>query len=103
MCHAFSAVSPRSFYFNGVLLKFIVFFPVCLRYLMALAPGDADSCVFGEAIPNTTNRYRYLKSAFPQPLPTLPMSKEAGFHYMHAFMRIDLRMRVCDACVDTFL
>jgi len=59
--------------------------------------------VYGEAIPNTVHRYRYLKTAFPQPLPTLPMSKEAAFIYMRECMRIDLRMRICDARVDTFL
>jgi len=70
---------------------------------MSLSPGGKDDNVYGETIPNTTHRYRYLKSAFPQPLPTLPMSKEAAFHYMRECMRIELRMRVCDARVDTFL
>ena len=64
---------------------------------------DTDDTVYGEAIPNSAQRYRYLKSAFPQPLPTtLPMSKEAAFNYMRECMRIELRMRVCDARVDTF-
>ena len=75
----------------------------CLRHLMSLSPGDNDETVYGETIPNGTHRYRYLKSAFPQPLPTLPMSKEVAFHYMKECMRIDLRMCVCDARVDTFL
>ena len=75
----------------------------CLRYLLSLSPGDTDETVYGEAIPNSVHRYRYLKTAFPQPLPTLPMSKEAAFTYMRECMRIDLRMRICDARVDTFL
>ena len=70
---------------------------------MSLSPGDTDETVYGEAIPNSTHRYRYLKSAFPQPLPTLPMSKELAFAYMSDCMRTDLRMRVCDARVATFL
>jgi hypothetical protein len=70
---------------------------------MSLSPGDTDETVFGEIIPNTTHRYRYLKSAFPHTLQTLPMSKEAAFDYMRLCMRIDLRMRICDARVDTFL
>jgi hypothetical protein len=75
----------------------------CLRYLTSLSPGDKDDNVYGETIPNSTHRYRYKKSAFPQPLPTLPMSKEVAFNYMKECMRIDLRMRVCDARVNTFL
>ena len=70
---------------------------------MALSPGDGDDNVYGETIPDATHRYRYLKSAFPQPLPTLPMSKEVAFNYMKECMRMDLRMRVCDARVNTFL
>ena len=70
---------------------------------MSLSPGDEDDKVYGETIPDTTRRYRYLKSAFPQPLPTLPMSKEVAFNYMRECMRIEMRMRVCDARVDTFL
>ena len=62
-----------------------------------------QTIVFGETIPNTTHRYRYLKSAFPQPLPTLPMSREDAIRYMRECMRVDLRMRVCDARVDTFM
>ena len=60
-------------------LEFTMCFLSCLRYLMALSPGGTDETVYGEAIPNTTRRYRYKKSAFPQPLPTLPMSKEDAF------------------------
>ena len=70
---------------------------------MALSPGDTDETVYGEAIPNTTHRYRYKKSAFPQPLPTLPMSKEVAFEYMCNCMVTELRMRVCDARVATFV
>ena len=70
---------------------------------MALSPGDGDHNLYGETIPDGTHRYRYLKSAFPQPLPTLPMSKEVAFNYMKECMRMDLRMRVCDARVNTFL
>ena len=70
---------------------------------MSLSPGDTDETVYGETIPNSSHRYRYLKSAFPQPLPTLPMSREVAFGYMRDCMRTDLRMRVCDARVDTFL
>ena len=84
-------------------LKFTMCFLGGLRYLTSLSPGDTDDTVYGESIPNSVHRYRYLKSAFPQPLPTLPMSKEAAFDYMRECMRIDLRMRVCDARVDTFL
>ena len=62
---------------------------------MSLSPGDTDETVYGESIPNSVYRYRYLKSVFPQPLPTLHMSKEAAFDYMRECMRIDLRMRVC--------
>ena len=84
-------------------LKSTMCFLGCLRYLMSLSPGDTDETVYGEAIPDSTHRYRYLKSAFPQSLPTLPMSKEVAFEYMCECMRIDLRMRVCDARADTFL
>ena len=84
-------------------LKYTMCFLGCLQYLMSLAPGDTDETVYGEAVPNSSHRYRYSKSAFPQPLPTLPMSKEAAFDYMRECMRIELRMRVCDARVDTFL
>ena len=75
----------------------------CLQYLMSLTPRDTDENVYGESIPGTTHRYRYKKSAFPQTLPTLPMSKEIAFAYMRDCMRIDLRMRICDARVDTFV
>ena len=70
---------------------------------MSLSPGDTDETVYGEAIPGSTHRYRYSKSAFPQPLPTLPMSKEVAFAYMCDCMQTDLPMRVCDARVATFL
>ena len=73
-----------------------------MQYLLALTPADEDDCVFGEAIPNTTRRYRYGRSAFPQPLPALPMSREVAFGYMLECMCIDLRMRVSDARVYTF-
>lgn len=69
---------------------------------MALAPGDTDDCVFGETIPTTNHRYRYKKVAFPHPLPTLPMSREAAFKYMVLCMCCDLRMRVADARTATF-
>ena len=69
---------------------------------MALSPGDTDDCVFGETIPKTNHRYRYKKVAFPHPLPTLPMSREAAFQYMVLCMCCDLRMRVADARVATF-
>ena len=62
---------------------------------MSLSPGDTDETVYGEAIPNSVHRYRYLKSVFSQLMPTLPMSKEMAFDYMRECMRIDLRMRVC--------
>ena len=63
-------------------LKFTMSFLGCMQYLLALTPADADDCVFGEAIPNTTRRYRYARSAFPQPLPALPMSREVAFGCM---------------------
>ena len=62
-------------------LKFTMCFLGCLQYLVSLSPGDTDDTVYGESIPNSAHRYRYLKSAFPQPLPTLPMSKDAAFAY----------------------
>ena len=70
---------------------------------MSLSPGDTDETVYGENIPNTPHRYRYKKSAFPQPLPALPMSKEVAFDYMRLCMCLELRMRICDARVDTFM
>ena len=88
---------------QAISMKYTMCFLGCLQYLLSLAPGDTDETVYGEAVPNSPHRYRYKKSAFPQPLPTLPMSKEAAFHYMRDCMRIELRMRVCDARVDTFL
>ena len=84
-------------------LKFTMCFLGCLRYLTSLSPGDTDETVYGEAIPGSTHRYRYSKFAFPQPLPTLPMSNEVAFAYMSNCMQTDLRMRVCDARVATFL
>ena len=84
-------------------LKFTMCFLGCLRYLVSLSPGDEDDNVYGEAIPNTIHRYRYKKSAFPQPLPTLPMSEEIAFEYMRSCMVIELRKRVCDARVGTFV
>ena len=78
-------------------------FPRLLAVSSVPSTWDTDETVYGEAIPNTPHRYRYKKSAFPQPLPTLPMSKEVAFDYMRECMRIELRMRVCDARVDTFL
>ena len=65
--------------------------------------GDGDDNVYGETIPNTTHRYRYKKSVVPQPLPTLLMSKEVAFEYMCNRMVTELRMRVCDARVATFV
>ena len=56
-------------------LKFTMCFLSCLLYRMSLSPGDTDETVYGEAIPNTPHRYRYKKSAFPQPLPTLPVER----------------------------
>ena len=84
-------------------LQFTMCFLGCSRYLMSLSPGDTDETVYGETIPDTTHRYRYKRSVFPQPLPTLPMSKEVAFEYMRACMVTDLRMRVCDARVATFV
>ena len=73
-----------------------------MHYLLALAPGDTPECVFGEAIPNTTSRYRYCRNVFPRPLPTLPMSKDVAFDYLVECMCVELRMRVCGARVHTF-
>ena len=76
-------------------MKFTMCVLGCLRYLMSLSPGDEDDKVYGETIPDSTHRYRYLKSAFPQSLPSLPMSKELAFNYKKECMRMDLCMRVC--------
>lgn len=60
---------------NEFSLNITMCFLRCLRYLMALPPGDTDDTMYGETMPNTVHRYLSLKSAFPQPLPTLPISK----------------------------
>lgn len=83
-------------------LKYTMSFLGCMQYLLALTLPDADDCVFGEAIPNTTRRYRYARSAFTQPLPALPMSRAVAFGYMLERMCVDLRMKVSDARVYTF-
>ena len=73
-----------------------------MQYLLSLSPGDTAECVFDEAIPNTTSRYRYCRNVFPRPLPTLPMTKDAAFDYLLECMCVDLRMWVCDARVHAF-
>ena len=84
-------------------LKFTMCFLGAIEYLLSLAPGDTAECVLGETIPNTTSRYRYCRNVFPRPLPTLPMSKDVAFDYLLECMCVDLRMRVCDARVPTFV
>ena len=78
-------------------------FPWLLAVSDVPVTWDTDETVYGAAIPNTPHRYRYKKSAFPQPLPALPMSTEVAYDYMRDCMRLELRMRICDARVDTFM